>query len=67
MDSIQFVKRQGGGQVGINRFPSGGMKAIWIAAFTMFIIWLLGLILAPIANKVFSKDGKPGGMVRQLN
>ena len=36
-------------------------SALWIATFTMFIIWLIGLLLAPLAAKFMSgPDGKSG-------
>ncbi|KAJ3031796.1 hypothetical protein HDV00_008126 [Rhizophlyctis rosea] len=67
MDYVHIAKRQAGGMAGLNHFPTGGMKALWIATFTMFIIWLLGLLFAPIAAKFLSGGDGKGGMSRSVN
>ncbi|KAJ3045812.1 hypothetical protein HK097_001110 [Rhizophlyctis rosea] len=65
---VHLSARQGGTAPGVNHFPTGGMKALWIATFTMFIIWLVGLLLAPIAARFLSgREGGEAGMSRNFN
>lgn len=39
-----------------NQFPGGYTVSVWIATFTMFILWLLALVLCPLAATTGSRD-----------
>jgi hypothetical protein len=51
-----FVEPGAGGNLGLNRFVGGATEALWIATYTMFIIWLLALILCPLSAVVGGRE-----------
>ncbi|TPX72917.1 hypothetical protein SpCBS45565_g00390 [Spizellomyces sp. 'palustris'] len=50
-ESVHLFARQGGGSPGTNRFINGLTESAWVAVFCAFILWLLGLLLAPVLNR----------------
>ncbi|KAJ3126457.1 hypothetical protein HK098_007509 [Nowakowskiella sp. JEL0407] len=46
---------------GANQFPDGGTEAVWVAVYTMFIIWLLGLFIVPMTFRLMNKPRVSGG------
>ncbi|KAJ3121347.1 hypothetical protein HK098_003761 [Nowakowskiella sp. JEL0407] len=54
MSALVEVNAQGGG-TNLNSFVDGGHEAVWVAVYTIFIIWLLGLVIAPITYRFLHK------------
>ncbi|RKO88762.1 hypothetical protein BDK51DRAFT_27529 [Blyttiomyces helicus] len=46
-------------------FPGSNTEACWVAVFTFFIIWLLGLFFVPFAGNLFK--GSEGGIRQGAN
>ncbi len=44
---------------GTNAFGTGQAEAIWIATFTFFIVWLLGLLLTPLISMLHGSRKMP--------
>ena len=56
-DGLESAVDPGAGGVQTqNQFPGGYTVSVWIAAFTMFIFWLLSLVLCPLAATTGSRD-----------
>ncbi|KAI8837850.1 hypothetical protein BC829DRAFT_447539 [Chytridium lagenaria] len=49
----------GGGQLGLNSFYGGDTEAAWIATYVLFLLWLIGLLIVPIASRTAA--GGAGG------
>lgn len=60
-----YVEYGAGGKLGLNQFPGGATEAVWIATFTMFILWLLALIICPLSAVVAGKE--KNAVVRYVN
>ena len=51
-----YVEPGAGGTLGMNRFVGGATEALWVATYTMFILWLLALILCPLSAVVGGRE-----------
>ena len=46
------VEPGAGGMLGVNRFVGGLTQSMWIATFILFVIWLIALVIAPLAATI---------------
>ena len=51
-----YVEPGAGGVLQLNRFVGGATAALWVATFTMFIIWMLALVLCPLSAVVGGRE-----------
>ncbi|KAI9091709.1 hypothetical protein DFS34DRAFT_669765 [Phlyctochytrium arcticum] len=67
--SGHLYARQAGGMPGLGRFINGQTESVWVAVFCAFILWLVGMLLAPMLH-YFGKDkqgSKYGGVSGKAN
>lgn len=56
-DGVESAVDPGAGGVQTrNQFPGGFTESVWVATFTMFIVWLLALVLCPLAATTGARD-----------
>ncbi|KAI8804127.1 hypothetical protein BJ742DRAFT_826540 [Cladochytrium replicatum] len=61
---IRSALAQRGGFSGVDDFATDVTQATWVAPFTMFIAWLLGLLLTPLLSR-FGTKRAPSSAARQ--